>query len=579
MRSRGRDGWHEVRALLTIGADGRFSRLRRLAGFKPIKSSQLMDVLWFRLQRKPDDPRGLMGRFGRGHILGQIERGEQWQVVYIIAKGSYRQVRAAGLEALRHSIVETAPEFADRVAALIDWQQIPVLSVEADRLPRWYRPGLLLIGDAAHVMSPAWGNGIHSALMDAVATANLLTAPLQAGQVSVADLARVQRRHELPTRVIQATVNLLQDRLLKAALDSKGSFTFHSFLGWPLVRELPPLILGFGVRPEHVQQQARRRPTWFPVGAWIIATVMVLALAWVIRRQELLGIASQEVSIEKAPLRQTDVTIVGIRSTLIEGGNAEASEAVVFVHGNLGSSRDWQDLAAQVSAFARAVALDMSGYGRAQKPEDFNYTVDGYAQHLASALTELGICRVHLVLHDFGGLWGLVWAVANRDAFASAVLLNTGAWLDYHWRPYARLWRTPVLGEVSRVLANRASFHLLLKHDSPRGLPAAYINQMYDDYCDRGTHRAVLKLYRATDNPAQLSQALADALRPLDRPALVVCGKHDRYLPVRLAHRQREVFPNAQVIVLEQSGHWPFADDPAGVAAVVVPFLRHMLGG
>ena len=284
VRYRGRDGWHEVRALLTIGADGRFSRLRRLAGFKPIRSLQPMDVLWFRLPRKPGDPRGLMGRFGRGHILGQIERGEQWQVVYIIAKGSYRQVRAAGLEALRHSIVETAPEMADRVGALTDWQQIPVLSVEADRLPRWYRPGLLLIGDAAHVMSPAGGNGINYAIMDAVAAANLLTAPVQAGEVTVADLARVQRRREWPTRVIQAMVNLLQDRLLKAALDPKGSFTFPSFLGWPLLRKVIPLLFAFGIRPEHVQQQARRRQTWFPVGIWITATIVVLALAWIIRR-------------------------------------------------------------------------------------------------------------------------------------------------------------------------------------------------------------------------------------------------------------------------------------------------------
>jgi 2-polyprenyl-6-methoxyphenol hydroxylase-like FAD-dependent oxidoreductase len=284
VRYRGHDGWHEVRSLLTIGADGRFSRLRRLAGFEPIKSLQPMDVLWFRLPRKPDDPRGLMGRFGRGHILGQIERGEQWQVVYIIAKGSYRQVRAAGLEALRHSIVETAPELADRVAALTDWQQMPVLSVEADRLPRWYRPGLLLIGDAAHVMSPAGGNGINYAIMDAVVAANLLTAPLQAGQVTVADLARVQRRREWPTRIIQAMVNLLQDRLLRAALDPNGSFTFPSFLSWPLVRKLVPRLFAFGIRPEHVQQQARRRPTWLPVGIWITATIMVLCLAWVIRR-------------------------------------------------------------------------------------------------------------------------------------------------------------------------------------------------------------------------------------------------------------------------------------------------------
>src|SRR6266571_6284107 len=298
VRYRGHDGWHQVRALLVVGTDGRFSRLRKLAGFEPIASSPPMDVLWLRLSRKPADPHGLMARFGRGRALIFLEREEHWQIGYIIGKGTYHQVHAAGLEALRQAIAETAPEFADRVAELSDWKQVSMLSVEANRLPRWYRPGLLLLGDAAHVMSPAGGNGIHYAVMDAVAAANILTAPLQAGQVTVADLARVQRRRELPTRVIQAIVNFMQDRLLKAALDPKGSFTFPSFLGWPLVRKLPPLIFGFGIRPEHVQQQARRRPTWSRVGTWITATIMVLALAWIIRRltrrSEQPGTASQE---------------------------------------------------------------------------------------------------------------------------------------------------------------------------------------------------------------------------------------------------------------------------------------------
>jgi pimeloyl-ACP methyl ester carboxylesterase len=183
--------------------------------------------------------------------------------------------------------------------------------------------------------------------------------------------------------------------------------------------------------------------------------------------------------MESISLRHTQVTIAGIRSPLIEGGPATAEEAVVFVHGNLGSSRDWEDLAAQISPFGRALALDMPGYGRAEKPEHFDYTVEGYAGHLGSALMELRIRCAHLVLHNFGGLWGLAWAAAHPDAFASAVLINTGAWLDYHWRPYARMWRTPLLGELSRVMATRAFFHLFLKLDSPRGLPAAYINQMY----------------------------------------------------------------------------------------------------
>src|SRR5256712_10776111 len=131
VRYRAHDGWHEVRALLTVGTDGRFSRLRKLAAFEPIASSPPMDVLWLRLSRKPDDPHGLMARFGRGRALLFLEREDHWQIGYIIAKGTYQQVRAAGLEALRQAIAETAPEFAGRVAELTDWKQVSMLSVEA----------------------------------------------------------------------------------------------------------------------------------------------------------------------------------------------------------------------------------------------------------------------------------------------------------------------------------------------------------------------------------------------------------------------------------------------------------------
>src|SRR2546426_4400865 len=275
---RAHDGWHEVRALLVVGTDGRFSRLRKLAGFEPIASSPPMDVLWLRLSRKPDDPHGLMGRFGSGRALIFLEREDHWQIGYIIGKGTYHEVHAAGVESLRQAIAETAPDFADRVAELKDWKQVSMLSVEANRLPRWYRPGLLLLGDAAHVMSPAGGNGINYAIMDAVAAANILTAPHQAGQVTVADLARVQRRREWPTRIIQLIVNSMQDSLLKAALDPQGSFRFPSFLGWPLVRKLVPLLFGFGIRPEHVQTETRRGHTQAHVGRWAAALIVTLVV-------------------------------------------------------------------------------------------------------------------------------------------------------------------------------------------------------------------------------------------------------------------------------------------------------------
>lgn len=213
-----------------------------------------MDVLWFRLTRRPDDPHGVAGRFGRGHLIIQLDRDMQWQIGFVIAKGTYSQLRAAGIEVFRQAVAETAPELADRVDELTDWRQVSVLSVEADRLPLWHKPGLLLIGDAAHVMSPAGGNGINYAIMDAVATANLLTEPLKAGCVTDEDLARVQRRRERPTRVIQAIVNQIQERVLRPALDSRREFQPPSVIRWPIVSEIAARVIGFGIGREHVRE-------------------------------------------------------------------------------------------------------------------------------------------------------------------------------------------------------------------------------------------------------------------------------------------------------------------------------------
>jgi len=255
VRYRGEGGEHDVRAALTVGADGRFSKLRKLSGLgeAAIRASPPMDVLWFRLPRKADDPHGLMGRIGAGHLLIELDRGEEWQVAFIIRKDSYAQLRAAGLEELRREIVQTAPELADRVELLTDWKQVSLLSVAADRLPRWYRPGLLLIGDAAHVMSPAGGNGINYAIHDAVAAANLLSGPLKAGNVSVADLARVQRRREWPTRIIQGIVNTMQEQILRPALDSDKPFAVPGFVRWPVVSGLVAHVMGFGIGRVHVE--------------------------------------------------------------------------------------------------------------------------------------------------------------------------------------------------------------------------------------------------------------------------------------------------------------------------------------
>lgn len=259
VRYHGQDGWYEVRATLTVGTDGRFSRLRRLAGFEPVKTSPPMDILWFRLPRKESDPvESIGGRFGNKLILVLINRFDYWQIAYVIPKGHYQQIRTAGMEHLRQSIVETVPEFADRVEELKEWKQISVLSVESSRLPRWYRPGLLLIGDAAHVMSPVGGVGINYAIQDAVATANLLTEKLKYGTLHTSDLARVQRQRELPTRIIQAVQTFLQERLLSTVLRANEPLViplwFQMLFRIPIIRDIPARMIAFGPFPTHVKK-------------------------------------------------------------------------------------------------------------------------------------------------------------------------------------------------------------------------------------------------------------------------------------------------------------------------------------
>lgn len=255
VRYRGHGCWHEVRAGLTVGADGRHSRIRQLASFYPVETSPPMDVLWFRLPRKLEDPEGGMGRIGRGHLLVMLERGEYWQVAYVFSKGGYQQLRTAGLEALRQSIIEVVPELSDRVQYLYDWSCIAFLSVESSRLRCWFRSGLLLIGDAAHVMSPVGGVGINYAIQDAVVAANVLSKQLLAGKVQLSDLAAVQRQREWPTRLVQAFQSLVQKQVIARALKPQQPFKLPLLLRLPILRDLPARLIAFGVSPVHVKSR------------------------------------------------------------------------------------------------------------------------------------------------------------------------------------------------------------------------------------------------------------------------------------------------------------------------------------
>lgn len=295
VRYRGQDGWHEISAILTVGADGRFSRLRRLSGFEPIKTSSPIDVLWFRLSRKETDSHteGLGARFGKGSFAVMIDRFDYWQIGYLIpkfqspqtggkkssqpplplstriplnsqrvkqvyTKGSYQQVRGAGIEQFRKQLAQLIPEMADRVDELQEWKQISVLSVESDRLPRWYRPGLLLIGDAAHVMSPVGGVGINYAIQDAVVAANILSEKLKYGVVEIQDLARVQRERELPTRILQAFQTFIQKNVFSQAIGSTEQFQLplplRMLLRIPFVSSIPARFIAVGPFPAHVKQ-------------------------------------------------------------------------------------------------------------------------------------------------------------------------------------------------------------------------------------------------------------------------------------------------------------------------------------
>ena len=229
-----------------------------------------------------------------------------------------------------------------------------------------------------------------------------------------------------------------------------------------------------------------------------------------------------------------------------------------------------------VGEIGRAVALDMPGFGQAETPRDFSYQVSSYADFLQGALTELGIDRVHLVVHDFGGPFGLLWGLQHSSAWASVVLIDIGILPGYRWHAMARRWRTPVLGELSQAWIPRWAWRRSMQKSNPRGLPDDFVDKMYDDY-DRATRRAVLALYRATPDPEQAASTLGPALAELRKPALVIWGAKDPFAGVEYAERQRDFFDVHDVVILPESGHWPFQDDPAPVERAVLRFLRTQL--
>jgi len=252
------DGPDEVRAPLTIAADGRSSVLRDRAGLPLVTTSPPIDVLWFRLPRAAGEPEDSAGYVGGGHVVAMINRRDYWQIAYTIPKGSARRLMAGGIEALRASLRELVPELGARIELLSSWEQVSLLSVRANRLRSWYRPGLLCIGDAAHAMSPVGGVGINFAIQDAVAAANVLAEPIRRGEVTARHLRAVQRQRAWQVRLMQR----FQAVALRGALLAGGPRpTGLAALGLRLAggvvtlaagRRLRSRVIGLGIRRVHV---------------------------------------------------------------------------------------------------------------------------------------------------------------------------------------------------------------------------------------------------------------------------------------------------------------------------------------
>jgi 2-polyprenyl-6-methoxyphenol hydroxylase-like FAD-dependent oxidoreductase len=257
------DGTLQVHADLVVGADGRHSAVRDLAGLDVEDLGAPMDVLWMRLSKKPEDGSVVLGRIQAGRLFVMLDRGDYWQCAFVIPKGGFAELRRRGLPAFRRAIVELNPALADRVQELTSWDDVKLLTVRVDRLKRWYKPGVLCIGDAAHAMSPVGGVGINLAIQDAVAAANILAEPLKKGPVPVETLRKVQQRRMLPTRLMQAVQIFIQKRVISNVLamqtQPRAPFIVKLLNDFPWLRRFPARLIGMGFRPEHVRPGIRNQ--------------------------------------------------------------------------------------------------------------------------------------------------------------------------------------------------------------------------------------------------------------------------------------------------------------------------------
>lgn len=281
-----------------------------------------------------------------------------------------------------------------------------------------------------------------------------------------------------------------------------------------------------------------------------------------------------------AGARQERVKVDGITTTVTEAGPPDATRAVVFAHGSPDYSRDFDHLLSEVAPYGRVISFDWPGYGHADDPPDGPYNLDGAAHFLGGLLDRLGVRSVDLVIHDFGGPWALQWAAAHPDQLHSALVIDSGVFIGYSGHPAALLWITPGVGEASMMTTTRGEFAESINAEAPQPMPQDWLDRTYDQY-DRGTRCALLHYYRDIGHrtPDAVGRAQAKVLGQRRRPALVIWGEKDPYIPVDEAYKQSQAFPGARVEVVKGAGHWPHVDHPQQVDALAVPFLRDVMSG
>lgn len=265
------------------------------------------------------------------------------------------------------------------------------------------------------------------------------------------------------------------------------------------------------------------------------------------------------------------ITVEGLKTSVLVGGSGRSGEAVVFVHGNPDTGSDWMPLLTRVAQFARVVAPDLPGFGAADARRDGDYTVSSYGRFVNGVIEHYGLTRVHVVGHDFGGPFAASWAADHPDRVASVSFLNTGVLTGYTWHRMARLWQTPVVGELVMAALTPRMSEKVLAQENP-GLAWEWVQEIVGHLTPKKTRRAVLRLYRSV-REGDMS-VLAARLRLHDHDALVVFGDGDAYIPAELAHRQVEVFPRAEVHILPGVGHWCWLERTDDVAGHLIPFLQ-----